>query len=122
MAQELDSSYYASLLVSPPPPGVTPNFQHPQSRTIEAYVGMGICIGITAVLMFLRIYIKLAGMTHAWGWDDCESFKMDTCPHANGSRGLPDGICTLLLSLTISALTVVILGVHHRSQCRIFCS
>ena len=91
----MDSSYYAALLVSPPPPGVTPNFDHPQSRTIEAHIGMGICIGIAAIFVVLRIYIKLAVIAHMWGWDDCESFNMVTCPHTKGSRGLPDGICTL---------------------------
>ena len=75
MAQVRDSSYFVTPFVSPPPPGVTPNYHDPQSRTIEAHIGMGVCIGIAAVLVVLRIYIKLAVKTQTWGWDDCESSR-----------------------------------------------
>lgn len=75
MAQQMDPSYYANLPASAPPPGVIPNLDHPQSRAIEAHIGMGICIGVTLVFVVLRMYVKLA-ITHMWGWDDCESFEM----------------------------------------------
>lgn len=69
----MDPSSYANLPAGPPPPGVVPNFDHPQSRAIDVYVGMGVCIGITSILIILRVYVKLA-VTHMWGWDDCEFF------------------------------------------------
>lgn len=72
MAQRMDPSYYANLPAGSPPPGVIPNFDHPQSRAFEVHTGMGICIGVTSVLVLLRVYVKLA-VTHMWGWDDCES-------------------------------------------------
>lgn len=60
---------YFNMPAGKPPPGVTPNFDHPQSRAIAAHIGMGICIGITSVLIILRVYVKLA-ITKFWGWDD----------------------------------------------------
>jgi hypothetical protein len=56
-----------------PPPGVTSNFDNPQSRAMAAHIGMGICIGITSVLIILRVYVKLA-VTKLWGWDDCKGW------------------------------------------------
>ena len=78
MAQHMAPSDYANLPVGAPPPGVVPNFDHPQSRATEAYIAMGICIGLTLVVVVLRIYVKLA-VTHMWGWDDCESGEMAIC-------------------------------------------
>lgn len=71
MAPGINIVDYVDLPASAPPPGVVPNFDHPQSRALEAHVGMGICIGITFIVVILRIYVKLA-ITHMWGWDDCE--------------------------------------------------
>lgn len=68
------SSYHTSSL---PPPGVTPNFDHPQSRTREAYIGIGVCLAVATVVVVLRIYIKLAFIAHMWGWDDCKSLEMN---------------------------------------------
>lgn len=69
MAQSTDPSYYANLPAGIPPPGVTANLDHPESRAIEAHIGMGVCIGVTLVFLLLRIYVKLA-VAHMWGWDD----------------------------------------------------
>jgi hypothetical protein len=71
MVQGINLADYVELPAAAPPPGVLPNFAHPQSRALEAHVGMGICIGITLIMVMLRIYVKLA-ITHFWGWDDCE--------------------------------------------------
>lgn len=68
----MDPSYYANLPAGAPPPGVTSDFNHPHSRAIEAHIGMGICMGVTLIFVLLRAYVKL-GITHQWGWDDCES-------------------------------------------------
>lgn len=70
-----NSSYYANLPAGAPPPGVISNFDHAESRAIEAYIGMGICIGVTLIFVTLRVYVKLA-ITHHWGWDDCKFFNM----------------------------------------------
>lgn len=75
MLQQTDPSYYANLPAGAPPPGVIPNFNHPPTRAIEAHIGMGVCIGITSILIVLRIYTKLA-VTHMWGLDDCESSSL----------------------------------------------
>ena len=70
MAQVID---YSHIPVGAPPPGIRPNFDHGESRAIEAYVAMGICIGLTTIFVALRVYVKLA-VTHMWGWDDCKLF------------------------------------------------
>ena len=75
MAQQMDPSYYANLPATTPPPGVIPNFNHPPTRAVDAYISMAIFIGITSTLVVLRIYIKLA-VTHMWGLDDCESSNL----------------------------------------------
>ena len=72
MAQAMSPVDYANLPVTSPPAGVLPNLEHPASRAMEAYVAMGICIGITLVFLVLRLYTKLC-ITHLWGWDDGES-------------------------------------------------
>lgn len=53
------------------PPGVIPNFDHPQSRVIDLRVGFPLCLGIALVFVILRLYVKLA-ITRMWGCDDCE--------------------------------------------------
>ena len=72
MAQQTDSSRYADFPAGAPPPGVIPDFDHPQSRAFEGHIGMGMCMGITLVFVTLRFYAKLA-VNHMCGWDDCES-------------------------------------------------
>ena len=116
----MSSSDYAHTSISQPPPGVTPNFDHPQSRAFQAYIGMGVCIVFTAVLLALRIYIKLAMITHMWGWDDCESCKMITSSGTKSNRDVPDGIRTPQLFLTFSALTTGLLDVYDSVQCHPF--
>ena len=65
----MNSPDYASLPVGNPPPGVISNFDHPPSRAVVEYVGIGVCLGVTLVFVLLRIYVKVA-RTRAWGWDD----------------------------------------------------
>lgn len=61
---------------------------------------MGVCMGVTLVLMVLRIYVKVA-VNHLWDWDDCESFKGNGHLYiANCRRGLPDGIREKLVHLS----------------------
>ena len=78
MALQTDPSYHANLPAGSSPPGVVPNLNDPQSRAMDAYIGMGICIGVTSVFVVLRMYVKL-GVTKSWGWDDCWSFHAVNC-------------------------------------------
>ena len=71
MAQRLSPVEYANLPAGTPPAGVLPNFEHGATRAVEAYVVMGICMGITLVLIIVRLYVKFC-VTHLWGWDDGE--------------------------------------------------
>ena len=90
MAQQIDPSFYANLPAEAPPPGVIQNLNHPQSRAFEARVAMSVCIGITTILVVLRMYVKLA-ITHMLGWDDCKTIgSMSMC-------GLLTAIGTCLL-------------------------
>ena len=69
MAQQTSPVDYANLPAGSPPPGVLPNFEHPDSRATEVYVAIGICMSITLIFIILRLYVKLC-VTHLWGWDD----------------------------------------------------
>lgn len=89
MAQQIDPLYYANLPAESPPPGVIQNLDHPQSRAFEARVAMSVCIGITTVLVVLRMYVKLA-ITHMLGWEDCETIGLAfSISPADRNRGLP---------------------------------
>lgn len=72
MAQQISPVDYANLPAGSPPPGILPDFEHGETREVEAYIGMGICIGIAFIFMVLRFYVKLC-ITRLWGWDDRES-------------------------------------------------
>lgn len=67
----MNFSDYANLPADKPPPGVIPNFDHPQSRAIIEYIGVSICLGVALIFVSLRTYVRLA-LRPAWGWDDGE--------------------------------------------------
>jgi hypothetical protein len=102
---------YFNIPARPPPPGVTSNFDHPQSRAIAAHIGMGICIGITSVLIILRVYVKLT-VTKLWGWDDCKGCHTASLFRSFGSyfwlltasRDMPDGIRKTFVHVTTELL------------------
>lgn len=50
MAQQIDPSFYANLAAGAPPPGVISNFDHPESRAVDAHVGMGYASGLPCSL------------------------------------------------------------------------
>ena len=79
MADQMSPVDYANLPAGNPPAGVLPNFEHPQTRDMDLYVGIGLCIGITMVFIILRLYVKLC-ITQLWGWDDGMS-PTSTCRH-----------------------------------------
>lgn len=80
-------SEYANLPAGTPPPGVVANLDNPPSRALDLYIGMGICIAVTAVLLALRLYAKFI-VTHSPGWDDCETHPLIIYSNANSSSGL----------------------------------
>ena len=71
MAQQMSPVDYTNLPAISPPAGIVPDFEHGETRAKEAYIGMGICLGISLIFMLLRFYVKLY-ITHLWGWDDGE--------------------------------------------------
>ena len=116
MAQQMDPSYYANLPAGTPPPGVTPNLDNPESRAIQAHIGMGVCMGVTLVLVVLRMYVKLA-INHLCGWEDCESFER------NGHLYMLTAVGACLLGFVRNslicpisvALMVVLIGTYRRA-------
>lgn len=64
---------YSNLPAGTPPPGIRPNFEHGESRAIDAHIAMGISMSLSTIFILLRVYVKLA-VTHMWGWDDCTFF------------------------------------------------
>lgn len=62
--------------ILPPPPGVTPNFDHPISHAHSMLVASIVCPILAAVFVAARCSSKAVAKT--WGWDDCEmaSFEL----------------------------------------------
>lgn len=56
-----------------PPPGVTPDFIHPQSFGQRVTVTSVICLTLMTMSVIVRLYTKLS-IKHVWGWDDCGFF------------------------------------------------
>ena len=57
--------------VVPPPPGVTPNFIHPASRTNVAVAVCTSVLVVTFILFGVRVYTRLK-ITRSFGHDDCK--------------------------------------------------
>ncbi len=57
--------------VLPPPPGVTPNFEHPASQGHYLSLTSVVCVVIAAIFVFARLWVKLV-VSRAPGWDDGE--------------------------------------------------
>jgi hypothetical protein len=55
----------------PPPPGVTSNFDSPESLSQQLRIGTGIVVPITTIFVFLRIYVRI-WIRKAWVLEDCE--------------------------------------------------
>ena len=115
----MDIPNYANVPALAPPPGVVPNFHNPPSRAGEMRIAMGLCIGITSVLVVLRFYVKFA-ITHTLGWDDCKFFpRKEVFFSANGSRGLPDGLRELPTRFKPTYSNQLDIGTYARSQRRL---
>lgn len=57
--------------VLPPPPGVTPNFEHPTSHGHYLSLTSVVCVVIAAIFVFARRWVRLL-VSRAPGWDDGE--------------------------------------------------
>lgn len=56
-----------------PPPGVTPNFTHPDSKGPELVVGGGVLLAIMMISITIRVYTKLH-IINKFSWDDLTIF------------------------------------------------
>ena len=56
---------------SPPPPGVVPNFEHPESRGHLIILVTAILLPIATFVLALRIYTRVA-LVRYLGSDDCK--------------------------------------------------
>ncbi|KAL9584409.1 MAG: hypothetical protein Q9212_002145 [Teloschistes hypoglaucus] len=53
------SAHLPSTPIRAPPPGVTANFDHPESNAYRAYIAAGACIPVIVLFASLRIYSNL---------------------------------------------------------------
>ncbi|MCJ1395154.1 hypothetical protein MMC18_008035 [Xylographa bjoerkii] len=63
------STSLESQPLSAPPPGVIPNFTHPESIASEIYVAAGVCMPLVLLFAVVRYYAKIVVMKK-WAWDD----------------------------------------------------
>lgn len=54
-----------------PPPGVLPNFVHPQSQTGANLACNILCLTLATICVAIRLYTRFV-ITHSHGWEDCE--------------------------------------------------
>lgn len=54
----------------PPPPGVKPNFQNPQTRAPQAHITVSVCSVLSVIFVVLRVHRRLR-LSRSWGLDDC---------------------------------------------------
>lgn len=71
-----DSKMATSSLTpaSPPPPGVTSNFENPESLVRVNYIAMGVAIPLTTVFFTLRAYTRI-WIKQTWIFEDCKSYQ-----------------------------------------------
>ena len=56
----------------PPPPGVTPNFSHPETLWKWDVLCVTICLVFTTIPFLLRTYVRLF-LKRQWLFEDCKS-------------------------------------------------
>jgi len=61
----------ADTPAAPPPPGQTPNFVNPESRSPEATAVISVLTAFAVIIVCLRVYVK-ATVTKIFGWDDSQ--------------------------------------------------
>ena len=52
-----------------PPPGVIPDFVHPESRAVYTVVISAVCLALMGVFVSIRVYSRIY-ITRAWTKDD----------------------------------------------------
>ena len=57
--------------LAPPPPGVTPNFDHPTSLGYRVAIALVVCFVLATYVLLLRLYTRYF-ITHITGADDCK--------------------------------------------------
>ena len=62
---------WSEILPTAPPPGVTPNFADPQTRTNIFIVVYAVFTSLVVLFVSLRLYAKM-WIIRSIGWDDCE--------------------------------------------------
>lgn len=55
-----------------PPPGITPNFVDPTSMRKYDVFGQSVCLAVSTMLVWMRMYSKLR-LIKSVGWEDCKS-------------------------------------------------
>lgn len=70
------------------PSGLISHPDNPRSWATDIYIALGVCLGIAAIFVVLRLYVKLA-ITRMKGWDDCEFLHTAILLEANSGRGMP---------------------------------
>jgi hypothetical protein len=55
----------------PPPPGVTPDFDHPISIAYRLVITIAICLSTSTIVVLLRLYTNCF-IVHIIGADDCK--------------------------------------------------
>ena len=69
MGGAIDPALLANMTLRPPPLGMLPNFENPETLRREGEIGMVFCIVIGAVFISLRLYAKVC-ITKLYDWDD----------------------------------------------------
>jgi hypothetical protein len=59
------------IALLPPPPGVTPDFDHPVSIAYRLVITIAICLSASTIAILLRLYTKFF-IIHIVGVDDCK--------------------------------------------------
>lgn len=68
--QSLSAVNLDNIPAAPPPPGVVPNFIHPENQLAAINTTLIICLSFATIFVWLRIYTKfLINKTH--GYEDC---------------------------------------------------
>ena len=83
------------LPLAPPPPGVVPDFAHPQSRSYQTFVVAGIFIALSLSFTITRIYAKFV-VIKSRTWDDCMSLFLRIGPGFFNNLSLDVGVAGMV--------------------------
>lgn len=69
--RNLPPSLLGILPSAPPPPGVVPDFENPQTLVPVILAVESVFTAIALIVFFIRIYTKSV-ILRSWKWDDCK--------------------------------------------------